>query len=198
MSTAKKVVRRPAKKQTEKPHDINSFRSRLTQFLNNKVMIEALALRNDGDKDVPGLKQGLLEEVKATGDPDEKGNIFVELDPPVTLTETGITYKKVKAERRQGDPFLNTERTRDFLEEKGLLDKVEEFTYTLRLSPEDADAFAEWLKESDFVTRVTGTNAVINEDNLLALHYREEVSQEELDALYDQSDITWAFKPLQR
>lgn len=211
MPTAtRRVTRRPA----EKPHNRNSFAARLREFLTNKAVAEAATLRNEGDekKKIPSLKKALLAEVIANGEKDpETGSFFYDLAEPIDIAESGQRYLRVKAEKRQGDAFLNADRAREYLTERNLLDKVEEYQYVLRLDAETADLFAEWLKETDLITRVVSTDAVLVEDNLLALHHTKTgkkvtidgqtvdervIPEKDLDSLYDTPEATFAFKPL--
>jgi len=209
-ATRRRVTRRPA----EKPHNRNSFAARLREFLTNKAVAEAATLRNEGDekKKIPSLKKALLAEVIANGEMDpETGSFFYDLDQPIDIPENGQRYKRVKAEKRSGDKYLDVDKAREYLEKRGLLDKVEEFRYVLRLDGETAELFAEWLKETDLITRVESTDAVLVEDNLLELHHTKTgkkievdgkkvdervISEEDLDSLYSTPDPTWAFKPL--
>ena len=204
----RRVTRRPSKT-AEKPHQKPkfNFRQTLVQFLTNKAVAEAATLRNEGDKKagVVGLKETLREWVMSHGEQDEKGSFFLDLDEPVDIDVNGQRYTQVKVERRQGDPYLNTDKAWAFLDEKGLRDEVEEFRYVLRLEPETAEVFGDWLKESGLIERVESTDSVLVEDKLLALHHRKVkkgnktvrvITEEELDGLYDTPDPTWAFKPL--
>lgn len=194
-STKRRVTRRPA----ERPHNRNSFAAKLRQFLTNKAIAEAATLRNEGDekKKIPGLKKALLAEVMQHGEVDpETGSVFYDLDQPIDIPESGQRYKRVKAEKRQGDAYLDADKARAFLKKKKLLDKVEEFRYVLRLDAETAELFAEWLKETDLITKVESTDAVLVEDNLLALYHREKITEKELDSLYSKPEPSWAFKPL--
>jgi hypothetical protein len=210
MPTAtRRVTRRPAKQTEGRPTKTN-FRSLLIQFLTNKAVAEQAILRNDGDKkkNIPGIKATLLEHVKATGEVDpDTGSRFIELDQPIDIDVNGVRYKRVKAEKRQGQKSLSPERTRELLEKKKLLDRVEEFRYVLRLDGDTAEMFGEWLKETGLIEKVESTDAVIVEDNLLELHHTKVkvrgqkepqrlLSEEELDSLYDTPDPTWAFVPL--
>lgn len=208
-TTRRRVTRQPAEKKFSK----KDFATRLTQFLVNKAMIEIATLRNDGDKKKgeEGLKDRLKQEVIANGEVDpETGSYFLILDEPIDIAETGTRWKRVKAEKRQGNPYLDAEKAREFLEKKGLLDEVEEFTYTLRLPTEAAERFGEWLQEQEWTEYLTGEpTGVLVEDKLLALHQRREkvrgqkepqrvISEEELDSLYSTPEPTYAFVPLQK
>lgn len=210
-ATTRKVTRRPAGKATERPHQRPKFdfRQTLVQFLTNKAVAEAATARNEGDKaaKVPGLKAQLLEYVMQHGEKDEKGSFFVDLPQPIDIDVNGQRYKQVKAERRQGDPYLDADKAREYLIKRKLLDQVEEFRYVLRLDAELAEEFGEWLKESGLITKVESTDAVLVEDKLLALHHTKVkkrgkptdervISEEDLDALYTTPDATFAFKPL--
>lgn len=212
MPAARRVTRRPAEKPGSKPKF--DFRGTLQQFLVNKAVAEAATLRNEGDekKKVPSLKKALLAEVMQHGEKDpETGSFFYELPEPIDIAENGQRYKRVKAEKRTGDPYLNADRARAYLEKRDLLGKVEEYQYVLRLDAETADLFAEWLKETDLITRVVSTDAVLVEDNLLALHHTKTgkkvtidgqkidervIPEKDLDSLYDTPEATFAFKPL--
>lgn len=206
MPAARKVTRRPAAKKTTAVPPLN-FRQRLTEFLTNKAMAEVATERNEGDKGKKnGLKHLLLAYVMEHGEVDpETGSRFIELDKPIDIDVTGTRFKGVKAERRGGTKSLNAARARELLEEKGLLDQVEEFQYVLRLDAEVADMFGEWLKETGLIEKVVSCDAVLIEDNLLALHHQKHktgkqkgerlLSEEELDGLYDTPDPTWAFVP---
>lgn len=210
MPTAtRKVTRRPAKKTAERRPPRIQFRSLLVQFLTNKAVAEAAVAVNEGDKNKHnGLKHRLLAYVMEHGEVDpDTGSRFIELAEPIDIDINNNRYKRVKAEKRQGQKSLNIDRTRELLEEKGLLDRVEEFRYTLRLDAETAEMFGEWLKETGLIEKVESTNAVIIEDNLLALFHEKHkvrgqkepqrlLSEEELDGLYDTPDPTWAFIPL--
>lgn len=215
MPTAtRRVTRRPAEKPHSKPKF--NFRQTLIEFLVNKTTAEQLTLRNDGDKKtgVVGIKDTLREYVIANGEVDpETGSVFIELDEPIDIGEgkAAQRYKRVKAEKRQGDKYLDVDKAREYLEERNLLDKVEEYQYVLRLDAETAELFGEWLKETDLITRVVSTNAVLVEDNLLTLHQTKTgkkitvdgkrvdervIPEKDLDSLYTAPDPTWAFKPL--
>ena len=214
MPATRRVTRRPPEKPHSKPKF--DFRQTLVEFLTNKTFAEQLILRNDGDKkkNIPGIKDALREYVIANGEVDpETGSVFLELDEPIDIGEgrNAQRYTQVKAEKRQGEKYLNADRARELLEKKGVLDKVEEYQYVLRLPADLAEQFAEWLKETDLITKVVSTDAVLVEDNLLELHHQRTgkkvkvdgkmvdervISEKELDGLYDLPDATWAFKPL--
>ena len=214
MPTAtRKVTRRPAKRTEGRPTKSN-FRSLLIQFLTNKAVAEQALLRNDGDKkkNIPGIKATLLDYVKKTGEIDpETDSRFIELDEPIDIDINGVRYRRIKAEKRQPQKSLNVDRTREVLEKKKLLDRVEEFQYVLRLDTEMGEMFGEWLKETGLIERVVSTDSVIIEDNLLELFHTKTgkkvkvdgktvdqrlLSEKELDSLYDTPDPTWAFVPL--
>lgn len=207
----RKVTRRPAKKTTEHPHQRPrfDFRQTLVQFLTNKAVAEAATARNEGDKKagVVGLKQQLLDWVMKHGEKDEKGSFFIDLDTPIDIDVNKQRYKQIKAERRQGDPYLDVDKARAYLTKRKLLDQVEEFRYVIRLEPDLATEFGEWLKESGMIEKVESTDSVLVEDKLLALHHtkvkkrgsKEDeriISEEDLDSLYTTPDPTFAFKPL--
>jgi hypothetical protein len=216
MATAAKrtVTRRP--RQTEGRPPKFGFRQVLTEFLTNKAMVEVATLRNDGDskKGITGIKASLLEYVKANGEKDpDSGSFFIELDEPIDIDVNGNRYKRVKAERRQGQKALDVEKAKEYLEKRGLLDEVEEFQYVLRLPADLAEMFGEWLKETGLIERVVSTDAVFVEDNLLALHQKKTgkkievdgkevdervISESDLDALYVTPDPQWAFVTLTR
>ena len=208
--------RRAVKRTPRQPEKANpradSFLIRLREFLSNKAMVEQLTERNQGNKkdDVPGLRDGLLAEVKARGEEDpETGSFFYDLPEPVVVDITGERVKRLKAERRVSKS-LDADKTRELLEELGLLDKVEEFEYVLRLNTEQANLFGEWLKETGMIERCQSTNAVLVEDNLLQVHYGRDpqtagplhgkdkkpfIDDATLDGLYTATE-SWAFKPL--
>lgn len=213
-TSTRRVTRRPAEKPHSKPKF--NFRQMLIEFLSNKTMAEQFTLRNDGDKKkgIAGIKDTLREYVIANGEVDpETGSVFFDLDDPIDIGEgrSAQRYKRVKAEKRSGDAFLDSDKARAYLEKRGLLDKVEEFQYVLRLDAETAEVFAEWLQESGMIQRVVSTDAVLIEDNLLALHQTKTgkkvtvegkkvdervISEKDLDSLYTKPEPTWAFKPL--
>lgn len=208
-TAARRVARRPAKKTTERPHQRPKFdfRQTLVEFLTNKAVAEQATARNEGDKkaNVVGLKDRLKAWVMQNGEKDETGSFYVELDEPVDISINGQRYKRVKVEARRGDPYLDVKKAREYLEKRGLIDQVEEFRYVLRLEPELATEFGEWLKESGLVEKVESTDSVLIEDKLLALHQRKVkkgketvrvISEEDLDSLYTTPDVTYAFKPL--
>lgn len=59
----------------------------------------------------------------------------------------------------------------------------------------DEDAAVEFLKGKGLLERCIKTIEVFDEDELLALAFSEEISDDDLRQLYSEK-ITWAFKPL--
>lgn len=185
----------------------DGFRQLLTEYVTNKAMITFASLRNDGDKKkgIPGIKASLLQHVMEHGEKDpDSGSYFLDIDEPIVL-DTGEVYRRVKAERRQSAPALDPARAREWLEEHDLLEKVEEYRYVLRLDGETAAMFGEWLTETGLIERVESTDAVLVEDNLLALHHQRTgagkaakrvLPEEVLDSFYVTPEPIWAFIPL--
>jgi hypothetical protein len=217
-AAARKVTRTPRKIAADKAKTL--FRQTLVEFLSNKAMIDTLTKRNQGDKKgsekLPGLRDTILGYVMKNGDKDpETGSFFLELDEPVFTDIDQSTVRKVKAERR-APKVLDPEKALEWADEAGLRDKVEEFTYELRLTAEQATEFAALLKKAKLVDRVVSTDAVLVEENLLQIHYGKDpitgapltqaavidgkrttislLSEETLDSFYTENE-TWALVP---
>jgi hypothetical protein len=113
------------------------------------------------------IKRNLMEVLAATGELQEGGHRTLVLDEALPYVqykgETPITKTITGIERkRRESTTLNEERTMAFLKKKNLLDSC------------------------------TVIQIVINEDAVLAANFTGDISDQELEALYDKSE-TFAF-----
>lgn len=182
----------------------DGFTAVLSTFLQNKALSEHLTFVNQGDKETPGLRDSLLEQVKRHGEKDpESGSFILALDEAVPYGTQSIT--KVKAEARGAKvKTLNIERAEDLLtllseeDEEGVdyVDAVtvEAISITDNLTHFQAAKVAALL---DKLGVDYNSTMLFDEDKILALHMVDEVlTAKQIDGLYDAGDITWALKPL--
>lgn len=136
----------------------------VTEYLANRSMRERSAYHEDQ------LKRNLMEILAAVGVPDgDEGHRKLPLEEPQIFT----TYKGGKAkqttivgiqrQQRKGSMHLNEERTMAYLTKRKLLPSC------------------------------TTTVTVINEDAILAANFEGTIPDDDLKALYDESDPTYAF-----
>jgi hypothetical protein len=116
------------------------------------------------------LKAGLMEVLETVGTLDEEsGHRTITLDEPISYVsykgEHGVekTVTGLRRQQRKGSMTLNEERTHEYLVKHKLFKQC------------------------------TTTITVINEDAVLAANFEGTISDEDLKALYDEGDPTYAF-----
>lgn len=135
----------------------------VTEYLLNRSMRDKAAYWEGT------LKGQLMAILEAVGQLHEGGHRTITLDEPVTYHEYKGEQPKVKTitgiERKCRQPALtlNEERTMAYLKRKKLMDEC------------------------------TKTVVVIDEDALLAHNFTGEITDKELEALYDKGEPTYAF-----
>ena len=144
------------------------------EYLNNRSLRERSLVHENG------LKAGLMAILEEGGVEDpEMGHRTLHLDEPLEF----ITYK---SERPTTKKILGIQRTK----RKGTMTLSEERTlaYFAALPP---------AKRKLLLERCTMTIRVINEDAVLAANFEGVIPDEDLKALYDESDPTYAFNLLE-
>ena len=163
------TTRRVVKRKATPP-DLDTV---VREYLLNRSMRERSSVHEST------LKAGLMQVLSNAGTEDpESGHREIILDDPQPYTSYKGTkgvrriVRGIQRQKRRGSMILNEERVMKFLE--GLRGN--------RRSLYDA---------------CTMTITVINEDALLAANFEGAISDDELKALYDESDPTYAFHLLE-
>lgn len=137
----------------------------MREYLLNRSMRERSAY-HEGD-----IKTTLLEILAAVGEPDGDEGLHRKLllEEPLEFTtyKAGkakvTTIKGIQSQYRKGSMALNEERTLAYLAKRKL------------------------------IAACTTTVTVINEDAILAANFEGTIPDDDLKALYDESDPTYAF-----
>lgn len=187
----------PARRRLNKAEFIND----LTTFVTTKAHVEELTKVYEGDKSSsePSLKARLLARVKEFGKPDEKGSRYIYLadlgvDPIEVPGKAPI--RVVKAEASGGGKRLNTERAEEFLTKRDLIETVDKYQYSLTLTKDQANLLSKFLGDNDLAATVSVSSNVLDEDEIAALRWKDAITEDELQALYDDVEPNFAFKPL--
>lgn len=132
------------------------------------------------------LRDRLKDSIQEHGQPDEKGSMWLEL----------VDGRRLKAQRSEKS-MLDGDRAMALLLEKGAWDDCHTVVVSVTLRGLGAEAAIESIqKRAGLGENLVDIEAelVVDEDAILALasDYKQLISDDELDSLYDR-DITWSF-----
>lgn len=136
------------------------------------------------------LRDRLKDSIKAHGQADEKGSLWLELP----------NGKQLKAQRTEKS-VLDGDRAMDLLQEKGVWDDCHQVVVTVTLRGVDPQAAQAAIQKRTGFTQdqlvEIQTELVVDEDGLLALasdYGNRVLTEAELKSLYD-TDVNWSFIP---
>jgi hypothetical protein len=141
-----------AVKRTERPARVSGVTARILEFLSIKFEVATLTERQDI------LKKDLMSEVAKNGEPDEKGNLFLELPTPVTVH--GQTFGTLKRERRVSIVF-DAEVAEQILVSHGLLEAA---------------------------TTIPEPVPFLDQDKIYVLHQEGKLTEEEIDSMFNEHE----------
>jgi len=189
----------------------DQFWNRLNTFLRNKTLIDNLTFENQGDKkkEIPGLRDNLLAEVRAHGEEDpETGSVFLGLEQPITIGTNVVRVVKAEA-RGYGKKHLDLDKAVEVLKAKtdevneGIseiderADYVEDVTrYRVQLPLLTLDQYNRLqaaLKKARMEDLIEDeVESLIAEDAILELHFDGDLTEDELDSMYEPDPVIWA------
>jgi hypothetical protein len=199
------TIARPSVKRWSK----SQFVQQVNTFLRNKAMLDTLTFENQGDKkkEIPGLRDTLLLEVRQHGEEDpETGSVYLRLEDPITMGSNTVAVVKAEA-RGWGKKHIVIDKAVKVLKAKsdkanedldeGQVDYVEDVTryrVTLPLlTLEQYDRLEKALKKARLEDLVEDeVEALISEDAILEMHFDGDLEEDELDSMYEPDDIVWA------
>lgn len=155
----------------------NPIAQKLARFMLLKA--DEISIKKQQDD----LKQELSEHVKQYGFKDEKGSIFLDLPHEVHAGDKAAS--KMKLERHTSTVF-DTDSAQKLLEQRGLYNAGIVQAFEERIT-----ALIDAFEQPVIITFAID----LDEDAVYAASMRNQITEEELDALYDVK-ATYHFRPI--
>lgn len=186
----------PKRRRATAPPD--NFTARVGEWWRNKRLFDTTRAALDGDKDktkpgaVLGLRLEVLEQVKRSGTPDEKGSRFYHFTEPVD----GLAGLKAQ---RGGTPTFDLEKAEEKLRAIGGQELVDQCSRTVLVLEEDKHHLVEKaLREAGLYDECVQTrDTEIVQDAVFGYHQlnRDKLTAADMDELTPLVE-TWSLIPI--
>jgi hypothetical protein len=147
------------------------------------------------DKAAKYLRDAISEVVDAGGVPDDKGNLWYEVDPPVIGYDTNgqeVKISRLKRQKAVPQPVMDTDVAIDILTEKGLLKEAADFWIKV-IDPEAAIKFLQ-IAMSGIIPEIPETRIEIIEDKVDELFFLEKLDKDLLNEIFIVGAPTWSLR----
>jgi hypothetical protein len=147
-----------------------------------------LVLRKEDDTikaEIDTLRIGLLDDIAATGEPDENGHVWIDLPAPVEFTDAKgrtVTYTSLKRELRKtpANPLPDPDKAEELLIEKDLW-----------LTPKQEKT----IRDLQVVLKFARIEVTVDVDAVAAAYFQGLISDDEYEEILTPVKETFAFQP---